>query len=382
MNGSAGADGTASNRRYLWLIALLGLPVIGWSGFLDTFSNQQISGSISSAGLIYGTARGINALVSLLQGTEFALPFFTFSIGEVLDPVNDLIERFSEVILIALGSLALQKILLAVVSDTLFNVLLSIAALCAAASLFLWRPALAGTLLRVFLTITFLRFSLGVVVLANGWVDARFLQEADTRRHAAMEEFRGELREIDTLSQQRAQAEKELDALGPQIDQRRDTLTQLTNSIRGLDAQIDTARSTLNRLASEAGKVCQFTTLDATCPANVISAKAALRELEARRAALQASAAAEQATIDALLESRGCLQKRTRGEPCNLWDSLPDAPDKAALSRKLGEINENLSDFAENSINLLVSLLLKTIVIPLVFIYLLLMLLRRQWAKL
>lgn len=382
MTGSTGEGGAPSSRRYLWLIAFLGLPLIGWSGFLDTFSNQQISGSISSAGLIYGTARGINALVSLLQGTEFALPFFTFSIGEVLDPVNDLIERFSEVILIALGSLALQKILLAVVSDTLFNVLLSLAAVCAAASLFLWRPTPAGTLLRVFLAIAFLRFSLGVVVLANGWVDARFLQEADARRHAAMEEFRGELREIDTLSQQRAEAEKDLAALGPRLEQRRNTLAQLADSVGELDAQITTARGTLARLASEAGKVCQFTTLDATCPTNVINAKEALRELEARRAALQASATAEQAAIDALLESEACLRKRTRGEPCTLWDSLPDAPDKAALSRKLGEINENLSDFAENSINLLVSLLLKTIVIPLVFIYLLLMLMRRQWAKL
>lgn len=87
--------------RYFWLIALIGLPALGWWGILDEFSSKDINASISSAGLIYGTARGINALVSLLQGTEFSIPFLTFSIGEVLDPVNDLIERFSGIILIA-----------------------------------------------------------------------------------------------------------------------------------------------------------------------------------------------------------------------------------------------------------------------------------------
>lgn len=371
----------SSNRRYLWLVVLVALPLLGWSGFLDTFSTQQVNGSISSAGLIYGTARGINALVSLLQGTEFSLPFFTFSVGEVLDPVNDLIERFSQVILVALGSLALQKILLAVVSDALFNVLLSLAALCTAASLFLWRPALTSTWLRLFLSIAFLRFSLGVVVLANGWVDARFLHAADERRHAAMEEFRGELREIDTLSQKRAEAEEGIAALSRDIQQREETLRQTTRSIDELDAQINAAQSTLGRLAGEAGVVCQLTTLDATCPENVINARKALQALQARRAEVGDSASATQRAIDELRERKDCLEKRAQGENCSIWEAIPKAPDKEALSRRFTEINENLSDFAENSINLLVSLLLKTIVIPLVFIYLLLMLMRKQWAN-
>ena len=85
--------------RYLWLLLLIGLPILGWHGVLDDFSSQDINHSITNAGLIYGTARGINALVSVLQGTEVNVLVMTFSIGEVLDPVNDLIERFSEFVL-------------------------------------------------------------------------------------------------------------------------------------------------------------------------------------------------------------------------------------------------------------------------------------------
>jgi hypothetical protein len=167
----------ASARRYLWLVVLISLPAISWWGVLDDFSSEHLNASISSAGLVYGTARGINALVSLLQGTEINVPFVTFSIGEVLDPVNDLIERFSDIILLALGSLALQKILLAVVSNTIFTVLLSFVALCTGLSLFLGGRKLQSALLRSFLVIAFFRFSLGLVVLANSWVDSTFLDE-------------------------------------------------------------------------------------------------------------------------------------------------------------------------------------------------------------
>ena len=61
----------ASARRYLWLVVLISLPAISWWGVLDDFSSEHLNASTSSAGLVYGTAWGINALVSLLQGTEF-----------------------------------------------------------------------------------------------------------------------------------------------------------------------------------------------------------------------------------------------------------------------------------------------------------------------
>ena len=61
-------------------------------------------------------AKGLNAVISLIQGTELSFTpvgiGLTFSIGEVLDPLNDLIERFSWVMLFASVSLGVQKIML------------------------------------------------------------------------------------------------------------------------------------------------------------------------------------------------------------------------------------------------------------------------------
>ena len=81
--------------HWLGLLFGIGLTGLAWAGGLDRLSQDYVSASLVDAGIIYGTARGINALVSALQGTELDMWLVTFSIGELLDPVNDVIERFS-----------------------------------------------------------------------------------------------------------------------------------------------------------------------------------------------------------------------------------------------------------------------------------------------
>ncbi len=378
MNTSVKRD---SPRRYLWLAALISLPAISWWGLLDHFSSEHLNASISSAGLVYGTARGINALVSLLQGTEINVPFVTFSIGEVLDPVNDLIERFSDIILLALGSLALQKILLAVVSNTIFTVLLSFVALCTGLSLFLGGPKLQSALLRTFLVIAFFRFSLGLVVLANSWVDSTFLDEADQQRHVAMEKFQGELRQIDTLSRREAEAETLLSGLAGKRAQLEHGLSEAGADAAEFSTQIDTAKTKFNELRGKAGVFCKISDIFGTCPEDVKRAKDELDKAEAKWTAAAERLASMEAAIESIKVEMDCLAKHSRGENCGFWDIVPDAPDAAALRAKLNAINAGLSDFTENSINLLMSLLLKTVAIPLLFIFLLLKIAQRNWGR-
>jgi hypothetical protein len=367
--------------RYLWLIALLGLPALGWYGALDDFSSMQVDGSITTAGLIYGTARGINALVSILQGTELNVPFLTFSIGQVLDPVNDLIERFSNVILLALGSLALQKILLAVVSHTMFNILLSVVAVFTGLSIFLGSPKALSALLRIFLVIAFFRFSLGLVVMGNGWVDSTFLDEDDQQRHVAMENFQGKLRQIETASKGEAQAEEQLARNQRGVIKLKGDRRKSQQELDVLDARIKGASKELKRLSNAAGGVCQYTDIFGTCPENVIKSKQALNSLEAKRGPIVSHLATIEEAIEILKERSDCIKKHRRGEKCSVWEYLPDAPNPSAIRQELNEVNDSVSDFAENCINLLMSLLLKTVAIPLLFLYLLLKIIRINWAR-
>ena len=76
-----------------------------------------------------------------------------------------------------------------------------------------------------------------------------------------------------------------------------------------------------------------------------------------------------------------CLAIREQGGYCGLLDRLPKAPDRQALNDKVKELNEGLGDFAENAINLLTSILLKSLAIPLLFFFLLLKLVRVNWGR-
>jgi signal transduction histidine kinase len=375
-------DFNSSAWKYLWLIALCGLPALGWVGVLDDFSSQQVNHSISSAGLIYATARGINALVSLLQGTELDLMLLTFSIGEVLDPINDLIERFSELILIALGSLALQKILLAVVSHTMFNVLLTLLAVAGVSSLLAGRQHLFAILLRSFFVVAFFRFSLGLVVLANSWVDQHFLDKADQQRHLAMERFQGELREADVISQRQSQVLASSGVVQEEISQLDAQRDRLQTLIARTLAQMQSSEARIAELIAATGGRCALTAGTFGCGPDVKTERNNLELLGDDRKALEARLEALADAREEKAEVLACLAKQQQGEACSIWDKIPDVPNPALLRSKLKALDAGLSDFAENTINLLVSLLLKTVAIPLLFFYILLKIIRVNWDRL
>ncbi len=100
-----------------------------WVGVLDQLVETYLNQSILNAVGIYAVSRGTNALVSVLQSVDMSIVVFTISPGEVLDPINDMIERFSEVMTYALASLATQKILIELAQQKIFSALITISGL-------------------------------------------------------------------------------------------------------------------------------------------------------------------------------------------------------------------------------------------------------------
>jgi hypothetical protein len=190
----------ARNRvSYLFILLLcLAGPALAWLGALDRVSEASIDRSLLATGAAYATIRGINALVSVMQGTEVHAVMLTIAAGEVLDPINDLVERLSTLMLYALGSLALQKLLLTLVAERLFNVFLTLLAGIAVLGLLRPRSRLATFGLRLYLVTLLLRFALALSALASGWVDESFLAEREARQREAMEAFRGELAALES----------------------------------------------------------------------------------------------------------------------------------------------------------------------------------------
>ena len=107
---------------------LLGSDPADDSGyFAEHLQVQQIR--MASAFVV---AKTINAAISILQGIDIGFSFgveFNMSPFEILDPANDIIENISNVFLLALGAITLEKVLLSISSYISFKILLPISSL-------------------------------------------------------------------------------------------------------------------------------------------------------------------------------------------------------------------------------------------------------------
>lgn len=183
---------------------------------IDNSSQSQLDSALTRAMIGFGLARTLNGVISVAQGTEFAVQpagvGVNFSPGEILDPINDLVERFSWVMLLATSSLGVQKILLEVSSWAGISVLL------AGAGLFFLLTRMrnssvarmadiAGKLLLVMLLV---RFLIPVGSLANDWVYKQFLQPRYEQSSAQLEIASNRIREISTRQTQPEQSDGSL----------------------------------------------------------------------------------------------------------------------------------------------------------------------------
>ena len=168
---------------------------------LDDYVDDYTDEALKNAALTYATARGINALVSMMQSSQVAAGVGVVSgsitIGELLDPLNDMIERFSTVMTWVLASLAGQKVLLLIASHRLF--LFLVAALGAIALLMLvyGSPRASSLTFRLFLVVVFVRFALGLAVALNSGADYLFLEQQLQANDAEIEKFKSNIIGID-----------------------------------------------------------------------------------------------------------------------------------------------------------------------------------------
>ncbi|MBU0500571.1 MAG: hypothetical protein KJ558_13865 [Gammaproteobacteria bacterium] len=92
----------------LYLASFVEIP------FVDKESNAYFTGTLKSATLAYATTRGVNAVVSVLKESEVNVSpagvGLTIAAGQILDPIDDMTERLSSVIVMAIVSLGIQKI--------------------------------------------------------------------------------------------------------------------------------------------------------------------------------------------------------------------------------------------------------------------------------
>ncbi len=170
---------TPNQRRWSYVILLM-LFIIACLP-LTELASPQLNEMLKVTLTVYALARGLNALISVVQGTELAIePMgvgLTLTPGQILDPLNDLIEQVSLILLMASASIGIQKILLAAGDIEIFRGLLIGLIVITIGVIVIRRSnvSLQKNLLRWVIILSILRLAVPVTALAanqmQNWLD-------------------------------------------------------------------------------------------------------------------------------------------------------------------------------------------------------------------
>ncbi len=171
-------------KKSVGIFLVLLLTGLSWSSVLDDISLEQTNAALKRALVTFAVARALNSVISVAQGTEIAVEPAGFGVnfapGQMLDPLNDLVEQFSWIMLASAVSLGIQKIFLEISSSYVACWLLTVLVVCYV--IVNLRKTSDGTGLSHVLNLSlvvmlFLRFSVPMVVFMGNCIYQEFLAD-------------------------------------------------------------------------------------------------------------------------------------------------------------------------------------------------------------
>jgi hypothetical protein len=150
---------------------------------LDSTADTYFKDSITKAGISYGVCRVINATVSIIRESSLELEpagiGLSLAIGQIVDPINDMVERLSNVLVMSITSLGVQELAYEI-SLTLVPLILAV--ILFMLSLLVWFKnerllKLQRLLLSVLVIASIARFCLPLSSMANEFLQKSFFED-------------------------------------------------------------------------------------------------------------------------------------------------------------------------------------------------------------
>jgi len=167
----------------LLLILTAALAHLPW---LDTLAEEYTEQGLERTLLTYAVSRSLNGVISVAQGTEVAVSpagiGLTFAPGQILDPINDLIERFSWVVLVSSTSLGIQRLLLEITATPIISWLLTLMLVISVFRIWFYKPLDKGLtnwpniINKVLIILIVIRFIIPVIAITNEGLYLNFMQ--------------------------------------------------------------------------------------------------------------------------------------------------------------------------------------------------------------
>ena len=150
---------------------------------LDSTTDAYFREAITKAGVVYTTCRVINASVSIVKDSSLQLEpagvGISLAAGQALDPIDDMTERLSDVLVTAITSLGVQKLAYEI-SVSLAPSMISICLF--ALSVLIWfenerLTSLQKLIMRILLFLVIARLCLPISSMANEFVHKHYFAD-------------------------------------------------------------------------------------------------------------------------------------------------------------------------------------------------------------
>lgn len=235
-------------------IFLLCILALSLSFSVDASAMELQDEALSRAMAAFGLAKGLNAVISLLQGTEFSFtPIgmgLNFSIGEVLDPFNDIVERFSWVMLFASISLGIQKFLLLLSAKLFLQVAFGVSIFLVLGVLWIKKLSHFNLFIysfKLFSLLLFLRFSALLFVYSSELLYTSTLQIQYSDASTIVEKTKTELEDLESKNRTAVIAEKSsgfFDGVGAKYNSLKESFN-LSKQLQSLQNSIEEASNNI-----------------------------------------------------------------------------------------------------------------------------------------
>lgn len=175
-------------KKYFLPLILVVLVACSWFNPFDSVATEKVDAGLKRALISFATARTLNAVISVAQGTDVAFEpagiGVKFAPGQILDPINDLIEKFSTLMLAATISFGIQHVLIKIGGHWLISALLT-TTVFVWASLYLRQMTIPGWVSKLLVITIVLRFAIPTVTMGTDVLFQTFL----VKEYASSQKF-------------------------------------------------------------------------------------------------------------------------------------------------------------------------------------------------
>jgi len=221
------------SRIFLTLL-IVAISLLALTEIADQYAHQQLNQSMLEAGVAFGSARLLDSVISMLESIEVSFGV-GINIGAILSPLKDLIDKFCTVMTVAMGSLALQKILVTILSTKVANLIVCLSS--SALLVTMWVKSATkykNKALPVFKAVVLVRFLIIASVGLNLMVDAFFLSEMTQENSAQIERVTASIEDVSALQEKSAEESDDQSYLASM----KEGFSKMTNAVAQQQAKI------------------------------------------------------------------------------------------------------------------------------------------------